>query len=179
MSRFEPSLFERAMSLVGRPIQTAPREPINIAATAIGISAALIRRFEGFSDVPYLCPAGVWTIGYGFTFYPDGRRVMPKDPPITREQANRMLLAFIEREWLPKVVKACPVLIRETPERLAAIIDFTFNLGAGNLQASTLRRRINEERWADVPAELMKWNKAGGRVLRGLTIRRQAESDLI
>lgn len=179
MSRFEASLFERALSAIGRPVQAEPREPIDIAATAIGIAAVLIRKFEGFSEHPYLCPAGVWTIGYGFTYYPDGRRVMPNDPPITRDAANKMLLKFIEREWLPKVIKACPVLIRETPERLAAIIDFAFNLGAGNLQASTLRRRINEERWADVPAELMKWNKAGGRVLRGLTLRRKAESDLI
>jgi Phage lysozyme len=72
-----------------------------------------------------------------------------------------------------------PGLINETAERLAAIIDFAFNLGAGNLKASTLRRKINAGDWHEVPAQLMRWNKAGGRVLRGLTLRRQAEADLI
>lgn len=146
---------------------------------AVAIAADLCVRFEGVILKPYLCPAMVPTIGVGATHYLDGRRVSLKDPPISREAAMHLLHGLIRQSYLPAVVKACPVLISETPERLAAIIDFAFNLGAGNLQASTLRRRINEQRWTDVPAELMKWNKAGGRVLRGLTLRRKAESDLI
>lgn len=148
-------------------------------ALAIAVAAALCRRFEGFHSLPYLCPAGVPTIGYGATHYLDGRRVTLKDAPISREAGERLLLKMIEQQYLPEVIRLCPVLIRETPDRLAAIIDFTFNLGAGNLRASTLRRRMNENDWEDVPAQLMRWNKAGGRVLRGLTIRRQAEVNLI
>ena len=146
---------------------------------AIEITQALCRRFEGFYSAPYICPGGVPTIGYGATRYADGRLVLMTDKPISREQAERLLYLQIRDEFLPAVLRLCPVLIHETAERLAAIIDFTFNLGSGNLRASTLRRRINERAWDDVPAQLMRWNKAGGRVLRGLTIRRQAEADLI
>lgn len=152
---------------------------IDMRKKAIDIAAVLCRRFEGLVLTPYLCSAGVPTIGYGATYYPDGRRVTLKDPPITRETAERMLLIQIQQDFLPAVARQCPVLLRETPERLAAIIDFTFNLGEGNLRASTLRRKINAELWDEVPVQLMRWNKAGGRVLRGLTIRRQAEADLI
>ena len=146
---------------------------------ATEIAAALCRRFEGLVLHPYLCSAGVPTIGYGATYYLDGRRVTLKDPPISRETAERLLLLQIQQDFLPAVARLCPVLLRETPERLAAIIDFTFNVGIGALRASTLRRKINEELWEEVPAQLMRWNKAGGRVLRGLTIRRQAEANLI
>lgn len=151
----------------------------DLRAKAIEITQALCRRFEGFYSAPYVCPAGVPTIGYGATYYADGRLVTMKDTPITREQAERLLYLQIERQFLPAVVRLCPALVHETPERLAAIIDFAFNLGAGNLRASTLRRKVNEGAWDEVPAQLMRWNKAGGRVLRGLTIRRQAEADLI
>lgn len=148
-------------------------------ALAISIAAALCRYFEGYLGAPYLCPAGVPTIGYGATYYEDGTRVQMTDPPITRERAEALLRWHIERRYLPQVLAACPGLVHETPERLAAIIDFTFNLGAGNLRASTLRKRINAGDWGDVPNQLMRWNKAGGVVLRGLTRRRQAEARLV
>lgn len=143
----------------------------------IAIAAALCRRFEGFYPKPYLCPAGVPTIGFGATFYEDGTRVSLTDPAIDRERAEDLLMWHLKSRFLPAVAALCPGI--DDPERLAAIIDFTFNLGAGNLKASTLRRRINEGKWESVPAQLMKWNKAGGRVLNGLTIRRKAEADLI
>lgn len=148
---------------------------MDVKTLAVDVAAALCRRFEGFYSLPYLCPAGVPTIGYGATYYPSGRRVTLKDKAISREAAERMLLLTVEREYLPKVLMLCPSLVNETPERLGAIIDFTFNLGAGNLRVSTLRRKINAGDWDAVPIELRKWNKAGGRVLRGLTIRREAE----
>jgi lysozyme len=150
-----------------------------LRSKAIEIAAALCRYFEGFVGTPYLCAAGVPTIGYGATHYADGRRVKLTDQPISREAGERLLIIHIERTYLPDVLRLCPVLINESAERLAAIIDFTFNLGSGNLSASTLRRRINSGDWADVPTQLMRWNKAGGRVLRGLTRRRQAEANLI
>ncbi len=146
---------------------------------ALAVAAALCRRFEGYVGAPYLCPAGVPTIGYGATHYADGRRVQMKDPAISREAAERLLMLTLERQYLPQVLQLCPALVHETPERLAAIIDFTFNLGAGNLRASTLRKRIQAGDWGDVPNQLRRWNKAGGRVLRGLTIRREAEAALI
>ena len=144
---------------------------------AIEIAAALARRFEGCYLRPYLCPAGVPTIGYGATYYEDGTRVTLFDAPITRERAESLLLWMVRTRYLPAVLRLCPGI--DSPERLAAIIDFTFNLGAGNLQASTLRRRINAGQWDDVPSELRKWIKGGGRVLAGLVKRREAEVVLI
>jgi len=140
------------------------------------MAAALCRRFEGLYLTPYLCPAGVATVGFGATRYVDGRPVRLTDPPITRDAAESMLLLQLERTYMPAVLRLCPGL---TGGRLAAITDFTFNLGAGALRASTLRRRVNAGDWDAVPGELRRWTRGGGRVLRGLVLRRQAEIDYL
>lgn len=144
---------------------------------AVTVATALARHFEGCYLTPYLCPAGVPTIGYGATYYEDGTRVTLLDPAITMERANTLLLWMVRTVYLPAVLRLCPGI--DNPQRLAAIIDFTFNLGAGMLKASTLRRKINAGRWDDVPYELRKWVKGGGKVLRGLVIRRDTEAALI
>ncbi len=141
------------------------------------VAAALARRFEGLYLTPYLCPAGVPTIGYGATFYEDGRRVQLSDPPITLARAEALLLWMVRTVYLPVVLKLCPGV--DSAGRLAALIDFAFNLGQGNLKASTLRRRVNAGDWDAVPGELRKWNRGGGRVLRGLVLRREAEVALV
>jgi lysozyme len=151
--------------------------PAEFDALAVQVAAALARRFEGLYLTPYLCPAGIPSIGYGATYYEDGTRVTLRDPAITRERAEALLLWMVRTIYLPAVRKLCPKV--DTPERLAALIDFAFNLGAGQLRASTLRLRVNAGRWADVPAEIRKWNRGGGRVLRGLVLRREAEAALI
>jgi lysozyme len=144
---------------------------------ALPIALALMRRFEGFYSKPYMCPAGVPTIGFGATYYEDGSWVTLSDAPITRERAETLLLWMVAHKYLPPVIKLCPGT--DSPERLAALIDFTYNLGASALKNSTLRRKVNAGEWGDVPNQLRKWDKAGGRVLRGLTIRREAEASLI
>lgn len=144
---------------------------------AVAVAAALARRFEGLYLTPYLCPAGVPTIGYGATYYPDGTRVQLTDPAITRERAEALLLWMVRTVYMPTVVKLCPGV--DNPHRLAALIDFTFNLGQGNLKASTLRRKVNAGDWDAVPGELRKWTRGGGRVLKGLVLRREAEVALI
>jgi lysozyme len=144
---------------------------------ALVMAEALCKRFEGLYLRPYLCPAGVPTIGYGATFYEDGRRVMLTDPPITKARAEQLLRWHLTRRFLRAVMGMCPGA--ETPQQVAALADFAFNLGEGNLRTSTLRRKVNAGQWDEVPAQLMRWNKAGGRVLRGLTRRRQAEIDLL
>lgn len=180
MSRFDPSLWERALRAIGKPApEPALPEGQSARSAAVEITAALCRRFEGYRREPYLCPAGVPTIGYGATHYLDGRAVRLTDPPIPREATERLLLRQIERVYLPAVLRLCPEIAQHHPRRSAAIIDFTFNLGAARLQASTLRRRINAGEWAQVPAELRKWVIGGGRVLRGLVIRREAEAALV
>lgn len=154
-----------------------PLEDAMPLTTAESVALALCRRFEGFRPRPYLCPAGVPTIGYGSTRYLDGRVVQLTDPPISQETASRLLLETVRRTYLPAVLALCPGI--DDPYRLAALIDFTYNLGAGNLRASTLRRKVNARDWAAVPAELRKWVKGGGRVLPGLVARREAEARLI
>ena len=144
---------------------------------AVALVMALCRKFEGLYLTPYLCSAGVPTIGYGATFYEDGTRVTLADAPITKERAETLLRWHITRHFMPQTIKLCPGA--DTPGRIAALCDFAFNLGTGNLMASTLRRRVNAGQWADVPAQFMRWNKAGGRVLRGLTRRRAAEVEMI
>jgi len=143
----------------------------------LAVTLELVRRFEGLRLSPYLCSAGVPTIGYGATYYASGTRVQLTDAAITREQAELLLLWHVRTVYLPAVFKLCPGV--NNPNRLAALIDFAFNLGAGNLKVSTLRKRVNAGDWGDVPTQLRKWNKAGGRVLRGLTIRREAEAQLV
>ena len=144
---------------------------------AVQVAAALARRFEGLRLSPYLCSAGVPTIGFGATYYEDGTSVTLRDLPISKERAEALLLWMVRRVYLPAVVKLCPAV--DKPQRIAALIDFTFNLGVGRLKGSTLRKRINAEQWELVPAELRKWTRGGGKVLRGLVIRREAEIALI
>ena len=140
---------------------------------AIEIASGIARRFEGLYLSPYLCPAGVPTIGFGATYYDDGSRVTMADKAITVERADSLLAWHLEKVYLPAVIQLCHCA--DTPGRLAALIDFSFNCGIGNLRSSTLRKRVNAGEWHDVPNQLRRWNKAGGRVLRGLTARREAE----
>jgi len=149
----------------------------SFTALAAQVCASLCRRFEGLFLTPYICPAGVATVGFGATFYEDGRPVRLTDPAITRERAEALLLWHIANVYLPAVLKLCPGI--PDPNKLAALIDFTYNLGAGQLAGSTLRKRVNAGRWADVPVELAKWTRGGGRILKGLVLRRAAEAALI
>ncbi len=136
--------------------------------------------FEGFHRVPkadplrrahpYVCPAGYWTIGYGHL-------CDPKHPPITEAEAE-VYLAHDLVAALNATLRYCPVLATEPDGRLTAIVDFTFNLGAGRLQTSTLRRRINQRDWPGAAQELHRWIYGGGKILSGLVVRRDAEAAL-
>ena len=146
--------------------------------TDLSIAIALCKEFEGFRSKPYICPAGVPTIGYGSTRYLDGRVVTLTDHSITKEEAERILLGQIQRDFLPGVLRNCPALILR-PRALNAVVDFAYNLGVGRLQSSTLRRKINEQDWEGAKEQLMRWTRGGGRVLPGLVRRRQAEVALL
>jgi len=143
---------------------------------AIEQALPLCRRFEGFRSKPYLCPAGIPTIGYGSTFYPNGSKVTLKDPPITIEVAEQMLRYQIEEVFLPGVLSICPE-VRDY--RLAALIDFSFNLGLTRLKGSTLRNKVNNKDWAGAAIELKKWVRGGGKILPGLVLRRAMDAALI
>lgn len=100
----------------------------------------------------------------------------PRHPPITEAEADVYLARDLQTA-LAATLRHCPVLATESPGRLAAIVDFTFNLGAGRLQTSTLRRRINQRDWVAAGQELRRWVYGGGKVLPGLVSRREAEAD--
>jgi lysozyme len=142
------------------------------------IAAELCKRFEGFRAKPYLCPAGIPTIGYGSTYYADGRKVTLNDSSISQEAANDLLMYELQHTYLPGALRNCPVLA--TDERKCnAIVDFCYNLGVGRLQTSTLKRKINAQDWDGAKKQLMLWTKGGGKVLPGLLKRRQVECALM
>jgi GH24 family phage-related lysozyme (muramidase) len=144
---------------------------------ALEIAAQLCKQFEGFRSAAYLCPAGVATIGYGNTFYADGTQVTLQDKSITQAEAEQLLIQSLSTQYLPAVLKASPGLIAH-PEKLGALTDFAYNLGAARYRASTLRKRVDAQDWEGAANELLKWSKAGGKVLAGLTRRRSAERAL-
>ena len=142
------------------------------------LAAELCKRFEGFRSKPYLCPANVATIGYGSTYYADGRKVTLQDSPIDEPTASALLMHELEHTYLPSVLRQCPILA--TDERKCnSVVDFVYNLGCGRLQTSTLKRKINASDWEGAKEQLMLWNKGGGKVLAGLTKRRVAECALL
>lgn len=130
----------------------------------------LIRRFEGCHLTPYLCPAGVLTCGWGST----GPDIVP-GRAWTQEYADERLKRDAARA-VRDTLRLCPGL---SDNALCAIADFTYNLGAGRLQASTLRRELNSGDFEAAARELDRWVWGGGRKLRGLVIRRAAEARLL
>lgn len=138
---------------------------------------ALIKSFEGFYGKPYKDPIGIPTIGYGFTYYlPDRRKVTMQDRAISEHQATCMLQEVL-KGYEGDVLRLVKVSLNQN--QFDALVSFAFNLGGSNLGKSTMLKKINKNpNDASIAAEFVKWNKAGGRVLNGLTRRRKAESDL-
>ena len=136
---------------------------------------ALIKSFEGFSAKPYLCPAGVPTIGYGATYYPDGNKVTMRDKPVSEADATAMLRSMLV-QYENGVERYVQVPI--TQGQFDALVSFAYNLGLAALKGSTLLRILNERNYVGAAAQFSRWNKAGGKVLPGLTRRREAERKL-
>jgi lysozyme len=137
---------------------------------------ALIKKFEGFLPCPYLCFAGVPTIGYGNTFYEDGRKVTLSDKCISEKKADRLLRVVVQK--FENGVN--DLLTTEVgPEQFSALVSFSYNVGLGALRRSTLLKKVNANPCdPTIGAEFLKWNKAGGKVLKGLTRRRTEEVEL-
>ena len=135
----------------------------------------MIKTFEGFRAAPYKCSAGVPTIGYGATFYPGGKKVTMTDAAITEEQAVE-LLANMLVSFEKYVDSYCIDTI--TQNQFDALVSFAYNLGPANLKASTLLKKVNiNPNDESIRLEFLKWVKAGGKTLKGLVRRREAEAD--
>ncbi|KWW18795.1 muraminidase [Pseudomonas putida] len=130
---------------------------------------SLIKSFEGLRLHAYQDSVGVWTIGYGAT------RGVKAGMKISKEQAERMLLNDVQR-FEPEVERLITAPLNQN--QWDALISFTYNLGAANLESSTLRRLINAGDYKSAAEQFSRWNKAGGQVLAGLTRRRAAEREL-
>lgn len=130
----------------------------------------LIKRFEGFSAIPYLCPAGYWTIGWGHVLSDD--EASQWKVGIGEQEATRLLRQDVK---LAGDAVGRLIQVALSQGQYDALVSFTYNLGAGALQRSGVRRKLNREEYEEVPAELRRWIWAGGRRLEGLIRRREAE----
>lgn len=143
--------------------------------------APLVKAAEGFhhvvtrqpavTAVPYLCPAGFWTIGYGVLCQRDHL-------PISLEEGEDMLAELLP-VYVGHAVRLSPLLLEEGDARLTAIADFIYNLGPTRYAASTLRRVVNAREWGRAREEIRKWVYGGGRKLPGLIMRREAEAAML
>jgi lysozyme len=160
------------------------------------VGAELMHRYEGYRNKPYLCPAHIWTIGYGHVLYQDQirlpmARVEGKNAPMIRkeyplrQEDNRVWSKQEIEELFSKdvgtfergVLRLVPGCVGNQG-RFDALVSFAFNVGVGNLQRSTIRIRANRGEWLAAGDAFLLWNKAGGRVLPGLDRRRKDERAL-
>jgi len=128
---------------------------------------ALIKKFEGCELQAYKCPAGVWTIGYGHT------KDVKEGDRINKDEANHLLEEeMIEYESYVNDM----VDVELNQNQFDSLCSFCYNLGPHNLKSSTLLKVLNDKKYHEVPAQIKRWNKAGGKVLDGLVKRREAEA---
>ncbi len=159
-------------SLLGVAVATANDDVMQLS----DVGFQLIAEFEGFRSAPYLDAVGIPTIGYGNTYYTDGRKVKMSDKPISRDEAKALKLAIINKDFAPavrRVIQGVPIPV--TQGMFDAMVSLAYNIGTGAFAKSSVVRHLkqgNKEAAADA---FLLWNKAGGRVLNGLTRRRQAE----
>jgi len=129
----------------------------------------IIKECEGLRLQSYICPAGIWTVGYGHT------RDVYRGMVITSRDADRFLTEDVDiAAGHVRRLVSVPL----TDNQFSALVSFTFNLGSRRLAKSTLLWKLNRGQYGSVPAELAKWVNGGGRVLPGLVKRRSTESAL-
>jgi lysozyme len=135
----------------------------------------LLHHFEGLKLKAYKCPADVWTIGYGNTFYEDGSKVKQGDE-VTKERANQLFdsVAFSFANQITGSIKA---ILNDN--QFSSLVSFAYNVGVTNFKKSTLLKKINiDKNDPTIFAEFLRWDNAAGKVLAGLKLRREAEAKL-
>jgi len=136
----------------------------------------LITEFEGFSAKPYLCPAKIPTIGFGNTYYPDGKRVTLLDKEITKVQAFEIFKSVADRfgSAVSKLVTS-PL----NQNQFNALVSLAYNIGTGNFASSTLLKKVNKNHNdITIALEFKKWNKVNKKEVAGLTKRRIYEANI-
>jgi len=157
--------------------------------------ADLMHRYEGYRTKPYLCPAHIWTIGYGHVLYQDQIKlpvvrvdgyagVIRKEMPLKPEDNRVWTKEEIEKLFADDVASFERGVLRLAPTLAGrqgafdACVSFAFNAGLGNFQRSTIRMKINRQEWEEAAQAFMVWVKGGGKELPGLVKRRTAEKAL-
>lgn len=145
-------------------------------------AAKIIAVFEGFRSTPYKCPAGIWTIGFGSTYYPNGSLVTPTDTAITREQALGYLGNVLTKGVAPALSRTVPTWGIMNANQKAAIVSFAYNLGSnfyGTEGFATITKALSSrDNFKNVPQALLLYVNPGSSFEAGLKRRRQAEGEL-
>ena len=136
----------------------------------------LIKEFESFRAKPYLCPSQKATIGFGSTYYPDGKKVTLQDKEITEEKAFEILEYIANKDFGSNINKVVKVPLNQN--QFDALISFAYNVGNANFNWSTLLKKLNKSDYIGASNEFLRWNYSNGKVLNGLTKRRKAEKAL-
>jgi len=144
-----------------------------VIETPLELMVKLCKEFEGCELEAYRDPVGIWTIGYGHTGPDVFEHLM-----WSQEHADEVLAKDCQHH-MQGALYFSPGLRQESPYKQAAIADFVFNLGATAYSRSTLKKRVDDKNWASAIKEIKRWNKAGGKVLKGLTRRRQREAEYL
>ena len=155
--------LKKLSSIIEKLLQQKRNSTMNISQEGL----SLIKKFEGCELEAYKCAAGVLTIGYGST------KGVKEGDTITQEEADKLLLHEME-EYEGYINDAVTVDLKQN--QFDALVSWVFNLGPANLKASTMLKVLNNKEYDDVPAQIKRWNKAGGKVLQGLIRRREAEA---
>jgi len=175
--------FDAARVLAGGKLTQAQVDQLNKAADGLVTGSSmttsqtginLITSFEDLELKAYLCPAGVWTIGFGTTVYPDGTKVKKGDT-CTAEQAKAYFAYDLKR--FENAVNS-GLIIAANQNQFDALVSLTYNIGEKALKKSTLLAKLNKGDFAGAAEQFAVWNIGGGKVLKGLVRRRAAERDL-
>jgi len=150
------------------------------ATRYLSMAGDLIAEFEGFRATPYLCPAGVWTIGFGSTYYPDGTLVTPQDKPVSRFGAIKLLEGHLTKVLAPTLERTIPTWGILNNSQRAALLSFAYNLGPhfyGSDGFNTITKALSSrENLKNVPSALALYVNPGSSFEAGLRRRRQEEA---
>lgn len=141
----------------------------------------LIQEFESFVSTPYQDSVRIWTIGFGSTYYPNGKRVTKYDTPINRIYAETIQRNIIERDFAPAVNDLLKKEIENgfiTQNMYDAILSLVYNIGVNGFKKSSVLKWIKQGDKENASNAFLLWNKAGGKVLKGLVDRRKKEREL-
>jgi lysozyme len=139
-----------------------------LISEALTLAIPLIKKWEGCKLQAYKCPAGIWTIGYGET------KGVKQGDVWTQQRAETALEERVA-DFARDVLSVCPQLVAEPARRLAACVSLAYNIGVGAFSKSTVCRKTTEKKYSEAGLAFLMWNKAGGRVLSGLCLRREDE----